>query len=197
MMPPVTTQRIICAPPERSEGMRPSRSRLALLLSLMLLAGLVGCGQTSPDSAPISGSRISTSGTAARDLGQGSKILSPTISSATQAGTPLGKGTAQARESIDQEDKLVLKPESEPNGETDGRDNLSVAEIPESIAKDLDSPDAFMRLQAMNHWDTQGIKAPLDPLFAALDDEDGRVRIKATEIIERYYAIEQEQGRTE
>ena len=74
---------------------------------------------------------------------------------------------------------------------------MSVAEIPESIAKDLDSPDALMRLQAMNHWDTQGIKAPLDPLFAALDDEDGRVRIKATEIIERYYAIEQEQGRTE
>ena len=196
-MQPVPAQRIISALPERSEHMCPSRSYIALLLSLMLLTGLAGCGQTSSDSAPSLGSRASTNGSAARDPGQGEKTFSPPISSANQAGIPLGKGTAPARENIGQEDKLVLKPESAPNVETDGLDNLSVAGIPDSIAKDLDSPDALVRLQAINHWEAQGTKAPLDPLFAALDDEDGRVRVKATEIIERYYAIEQEQGRTE
>jgi HEAT repeat protein len=45
----------------------------------------------------------------------------------------------------------------------------------------------------MNHWEAQGTKAPLDPLFAALDDEDVYVRAKATEIIERYWVAEQEQ----
>jgi len=47
----------------------------------------------------------------------------------------------------------------------------------------------------MNHWEAQGTKAPLDPLFAAMDDEDEVVRAKATEIIERYWAAEQEQKR--
>jgi hypothetical protein len=47
----------------------------------------------------------------------------------------------------------------------------------------------------MNHWEAQGTKAPLDPLFEALDDEDAHVRAKATEIIERYWAAEQERER--
>src|SRR4249920_2136801 len=122
----------LTATPERSKDMPPSRSCLAMLRNLMFFAGLIGCGQTSSDNAPSVGSRVSTNGSAARDPGQGEKTLSPPISSANQAGIPLGKRTAPARENIGQEDKLVLKPESAPNVKTDGLDNLSVAGIPDS-----------------------------------------------------------------
>lgn len=162
-------------------------------LCLILLAGLAGCGQASPDNALSLGSRVSTNASAARDLGQGEKALSPPISSATQAGTPLGQGTVPARENMSQEDKLVLKSESAPNSETDGRDTLPAPAIPEWITKGLSSSDPRERLMALYHWEAQGTTAPLDPLFAALDDTDGQVRAKATEIIERYYASEQEQ----
>ena len=101
-------------------------------------------------------------------------------------------GTVPGGDNAGQGDKLS-KFAGAPNVETDGRDTLPVLGIPDSIAKGLDSPDARERLQAMNHWEAQGTKAPLDPLFAAMDDEDEVVRGKATEIIERYWAAEQEQ----
>jgi len=100
----------------------------------------------------------------------------------------------QGEDNIGQGDKLA-KSSGTPNVEPDGRDKLPVSGIPESIVKALDSPYARDRLQAMNHWEAQGTKAPLAPLFAALDDEDEYVRTKATEIIERYWAAEQEQKR--
>ena len=103
------------------------------------------------------------------------------------------KETVPGGDNVGQGDKLALKPVGMPNAETDGTDTLPVPGIPESIAKDLDSPDARVRLQAMNHWEAQGTKAPLDPLFAAMEDEEEVVRAKATEIIERYWAVEQAQ----
>ena len=205
-MQPVPAQRIVFTPAEQSEDMRPSRSRLALLLSLTLLAGLVGCGQTSSDKAPSLESRASVGGPPLSKQGPspGNNPLTPVtpaaspvpLASGDKPGIPSGQETVLERD-FGQGGKLTLKPESAPNGEIDGEDKLPVLDIPESIAKGLDSPDAHERLQAMNHWEVKGAKAPLAPLFAALDDEDGRVREKATEIIERYYAIEQEQGRTE
>lgn len=78
-------------------------------------------------------------------------------------------------------------------GEVPGGDKLPVSGIPESIAKGLDSPDPRERLQAMNHWETKGTKAPLDPVFEAMEDEDEAVRAKATVIVEKYWAAEQAQ----
>ena len=72
----------------------------------------------------------------------------------------------------------------------------SVPLIPDSITKDLNSVDANVRLQAMNHWGSKGTTVPLDPLFEALDDEDPAVRAKAIEIIEWYWAAEQERERS-
>ena len=69
---------------------------------------------------------------------------------------------------------------------------MPVPGIPDAIAKALDSPNARERLQAMDHWEAQGTKAPLDLLFVAMDDEDEVVRRKATEIIERYWDAEHE-----
>jgi hypothetical protein len=81
-------------------------------------------------------------------------------------------------------------------GTVPGGDKLPVPGIPKSIAKDLDSPDARFRIKALNHWDTKGTKAPLDPVFEALEDENEAVRAKATAIIEQRWAAEQEKERS-
>ena len=69
---------------------------------------------------------------------------------------------------------------------------MPVPGVPESIAKDLNSLDALDRLQALDHWEKKGTKAPLDPVFEALEDENEAIRAKATEIIERQWAIERD-----
>ena len=90
-----------------------------------------------------------------------------------------------------QGDKLLSKPAGTPNVETDGRDKLPVPGIPDSIAKGLSSSDASERLLALAHWAAQGTKAPLKPMFVAMEDDDEVVRSKGIEIIRRYWAAEQ------
>ncbi len=179
--------------------MYPSRRYLAMLLSLMLLAGLAGCGPASPDNAPSLESRASVSGTPLPKQGPSLRndpftpAASPLpLASVNGTSSALGTGTVPGGDNIGQGDKLLSKPAGAPNVETDGRDKLPVPVIPDSIAKGLSSSDASERLQAMNHWEAQGTKAPLDPLFVAMDDEDEGVRRKATEIIERYWDAEHE-----
>jgi hypothetical protein len=195
------------APPERSEDMHPSRPcllcpRLALLLSLMLLTGLAGCGPASSDNAPSLESRASVGGPPLSKQGPspGNMPLTPITLAASPlpfasenlTGATSGRGIVPGGDNIGQGDKLLSKPAGAPNVETDGREKLPVPVIPDSIAKDLDSPDARVRLEALDHWGAQGTKAPLDPLFVAMDDEDEAVRRKATEIIERYWGAEHE-----
>ena len=112
-----------------------------------------------------------------------------------QTDATAGMETVQAVDNNGKGNGRPARPESSANIQTAGRDTLPVPGIPESIARALDSPDPQVRLQAMNHWEAQGTKAPLDPLFEALDDEDVYVRAKATEIIERYWVVEQERER--
>jgi hypothetical protein len=64
--------------------------------------------------------------------------------------------------------------------------------LPTWIAQALDAPEVSVRLQALDMWAQQGADAPLDPLVAALDDEDNDVRAKAMEIIEQNWALDQE-----
>ena len=67
--------------------------------------------------------------------------------------------------------------------------------MPDSVAKDLDSPYASIRLSALKHWEANGTTAPLDLVFDALQDENEAVREKATEIITQRFAAEQAQER--
>ena len=163
--------------PARHRTARPSRPclRLLCLCLALLLAGLAGCGPALSDNASNLESRASMSGpedrSAARATGQGGNTFVPSLVSENRTGDASEKGIVT------------------------GGDKLPVPGIPNLIAKDLDSPDPRVRLQAMEHWEAQGTTAPLDPLFEALDDEDEHVRAKATEIIERHWAMEQEQGR--
>lgn len=100
-----------------------------------------------------------------------------------------GKGAIPSVDSSSQEDRLQSQSADTSNGK-------SVPLIPDSIIKDLNSPDARVRLQAMSHWGSNETTAPLDPLFEAVDDEDPAVQAKAIEIIERYWAAEQERERS-
>ena len=182
--------------------MRPSRPslpllypRLALLMSVALLAGLAGCGPAS-DNAPNLGPRANVAGP---PLAQ--KITAPRIDPAAPAASPVpsaadngnattsDRGITSGANSISQGERLQSQPADTPNGK-------SVPLIPDSITRDLDSPDAAVRLQALSHWGSKGTTAPLDPLFEAMDDEDPAVQAKAIEIIERYWAAEQERERS-
>jgi len=113
-----------------------------------------------------------------------------------QTGAASGRGIVPGVDTAGQGDKLLSKPEGTPNVETGGRDKVPIPGIPASIANGLDSPDPRLRLKALNHWDTKVIKAPLDPVFEALEDENEAVRAKATAIIEQYWTKEQERERS-
>jgi hypothetical protein len=64
--------------------------------------------------------------------------------------------------------------------------------IPAAVVKDLASSDARDRYRALDHWEVTDIKAPLDPVFEAMEDDDPAVRAKATAIAEQYWAARQE-----
>jgi hypothetical protein len=65
------------------------------------------------------------------------------------------------------------------------RDDDDPLNIPKDVAKDLGSSDARDRFRALDHWEKKDNKAPMDPVFDALADEDPAVRDKAAAIIER------------
>ena len=170
----------------------PSSQSLPLFLSLMLIMGLVGCGPASSDKASNLESGASVGGPGAQGMGQGGKQFIPPSASKDGTGSTSGRVLIPERDNLGQGSGLPSRPAGTPNLESDGNDKLPVTGIPDSIAKGLDSPDARERLRALNHWGEKGIKAPLDPLFEALEDEDDAVRAKATAIIEQQWTIERE-----
>jgi len=154
---------------------RLSRPYLTVLLSLMLLAGLTGCGQAGSGNTPGLEARSSTSGSA----GQGGKTLIP----ADQGDKPLAKSAVTPDNSATVEDKKIKSVEEKKS---------AALPVPDAIARDFESPYARIRLQALDYWATQGTKAPLDPLLEALEDEDEEVRTKAAKIAEEKWGIKQE-----
>jgi len=160
-----------------------------------LLIGLASCGPASSDNAPRLGPNASLGGPTSRGTGQEGKAGITPIPSGNDTGSASAKGTFPGGDNIGQGDNLA-KSAGTPDVETDGRDKLPIPGIPESIAKGLESPDARSRLQALDHWEKKGSKAPLDPVFEALEDEDDAVRAKATAIVERQWAIERERERS-
>ena len=142
--------------------------QLALLLSLMLFAGLSACGPASSDNAPNLGPRASIAGPPPASPAQGDSQLSK------PAGTLLA---------------------ATPNSKTDGRDPSPIPVISDPLAKELDSPDVHVRLRALDRAAKQGTITSLDSLIKALEDENEDVRTRATAILEQHWATEQAQGR--
>ncbi len=79
-----------------------------------------------------------------------------------------------------------------PVNQSERRTPVSISPIPLSVAKDLQSPEGRDRYRALDYWEAKDSKAPLDPVFEAMEDDDPAVRAKATAIVEQYWAAEQE-----
>lgn len=145
----------------------------------MILAALAGCGPATSDNSPNSVSRASV------DRRTISKQVPPP---GNNPFTPVTQATSQ----------VPLASVINGTGSTSGtgtvveEDKLAVPSIPDSIAKDIGSPDASARYRALDHWETKGTQSSLDPVFEALEDEDEAVRAKATAMLERHRAMEQE-----
>ena len=187
-MQPVPAQRIVFALPERSEDMRPSRSGLALLLSLTLLAGLVGCGQTSSDKAPSIESRASVGGPplSKQSPSPGNNPLTPAIPTANPAPLAFKNeiGVASGKETVPGVDspRVVPVPSTSPAG------SLEPLVVPAWMAKELDSPDVGARIRALETWVQTAPPGSIDPLILAYENKDERVRARAMELIEQDWA---------
>jgi hypothetical protein len=177
------------APPERPEDMRPSRPclrllcpRLALLLSLMLFAGVAGCGPASSDNAPSLESRASVRGPPLSEQGPSSRNdpFTPTASPVPLAMVN-GTGAPAGTETVPRGDSLhaVSVPSSEPAHPVDG------LVVPEWMAQKLNSPNVRVRLRALETWAQSAPLGAIDPLILAFEDKDERVRARAQQLIEQ------------
>ena len=147
-----------------------------------LLIGL-GCGPSGSDNAPSLDARAS-----------GEKASTASSTSDHGAGSPTGKETVPAAgkpQSKSAGTPIVETPEDKKLKSLEDKKSAALP-VPDSITKDLGSPDASQRLQALDYWAKQGTKAPLDPLLEALEDEDKGVRMKAAKIAEQHWGIKQE-----
>jgi len=178
--------------PERPEDMPPARPclrllcpHLVLLLSLMLLAGLAGCGPASSDNAPGVESRASVSGPPLSKQGPapGNNPLTPvtpaanpvSLASANGTGAVSGMGTLPGGDS----------PHAVPVLSSEPADTVDALVVPEWMAKKLDSPDVRVRLLALETWAQSAPPGAVDPLILAYEkDKDERVRARAMELIE-------------
>ena len=158
--------------------MRPSQPCLAMLLSLMLLAGLTGCGPASSDGAPSLESHAIVSGPVARGAGQEGKTVITPISSGNEPGAASGKGTVPGGDSP----HAVPVLSSEPGHPVDG------LVVPEWMAQRLNSPNARVRLKALETWAQSAPPGAVDPLILAFEDKDERVRARAQQLIEQAWA---------
>ena len=155
--------------------------RLMLLMSLVLLTGLTGCGPVSSDNALTVGSRASLgeSSSSQKNPPPRTDPFASVASSTTANLVPLasengtgsvpGKGTAMA-------------PSAKPANPMD------VLEVPAWIAKDLASPDVDTRLRALETWVLIAPVGSIDPLILAFGNDDEQVRGRAMELIQQDWA---------
>jgi hypothetical protein len=168
-----------------STNMRPSPPcprllypRLAWSLSLIILAGLSGCGPAASDHALTPESRASL-GVQSKSQPVSQDTLSPRNNSFTLVANSVS---------------LAAPPVSNyatvPAAQEEPAPMPEHLVLPAWIALALDAPETRVRLQALDLLAQQGAQAPLDPLIVALDDKDKDVRTKAMAIIERNWAVE-------
>jgi hypothetical protein len=154
----------------------------------MLLTGLAGCGQTSSDSAPSVGSRASVGVQPLSPQGPspGNNPLAPVTSAASPVPLPLDEkpGISSEKETAPGGSRSLAVPVP-PSQSTDSVDALVV---PAWMAKELDSPDAGIRIRALETWAQSAPPGSIDPLVLAYEDKDERVRARAMELIEQDWA---------
>ena len=165
-------------------------------MSLMLLAGLAGCGSASSDNAPTLGPRASQGEQPSSQKNQPPRTdpFASTANSATASPIPLASenGTGSVPEkntgSVGDSPKAAPAPSAKPVNPMDALD------IPEWIAKDLASTDVDTRFRALETWVLIAPVGSVDPLILAYANDDERVRMRAMELIQQDWARAADRG---
>ena len=152
------------------------------------LTALVGCGSPSPE-GPMSGP---TTGSTA-------VVVSPPAGDAPRA--RLAAQQAPAPDTRRTDSSRTTRPASAaasagtpPSDERAAADQAQRAAREQWFAELPESPDATVRLQALETWAQQPGKG-IDPLTYALVDEDESVRARAEELYEQQLAREEAAAR--
>ena len=182
--------------PERPEGMRPSRPflllicpRLALPMSLMLLAGLAGCGSASSDNAPTLGPRASVG-----ELPSSQKNPPPRTEP-LRLGRELRDGESRFRllrkmgpaQCLRRRQTRGDSTEAAPAPSAKPANPMDDLVVPAWIAKDLASPDVDTRLRALETWVLIAPAGSIDPYILAFGNDDERVRGRAVELLKQQW----------
>jgi hypothetical protein len=139
---------------------------LALPLSLLILAGLAGCGSASSENA--SSPRTDPFASAA---------------SSSTPGTGRVSGTVSAAETVPDTVPSEKAPASSTKKPVNPMDAL---EVPAWFAKDLASPNVDTRLRALDTWVLTAPVGSIDPLkLAFVNNDDEQVRARAMELIKQ------------
>lgn len=160
-----------------------SRTLFHLAVASSLLAGVIGCGSSATDPTPALDSHPTA-------------IHSPRVG-LQEAGQTLDRATtldaaSPERDEPGQRDRSSLDQPVQSAGNTNGGTPPETQTIPETIVKDLDSPNPSLRNRALDYWETNETPSTFDPVFDAMEDEDPAVRAKATAIIEQHWAAEEQ-----
>ena len=160
-----------------------------MLVTLMLHTGLAGCGPASSDNAANLGLNASVGGAALSQQGSSPRTdlfipaASPVpLASGNETSLAPGKGTGPEGNS-----SLPVSASS-----TKPADTLDPSVVPALMVKELDSPDARVRLRALETWVKSAPQGAVDLLLLAYEDKDERVRARAMELIEQAWAREAE-----
>lgn len=155
----------------------------ALFLSLMLLAGLDGCGPASSDNAPNLGPRASVNGKP-----QAEQSSSPRQDLFTPAARPAPLAQVNQTDAISGGKTGEPSPSTAPVPSSKPADPMDTLVVPAWMAKDLESPDIGTRLRALETWVQSAPPGSIDPLILAYENKDERVRARAMELIEQGWA---------
>lgn len=179
--------------------MRPSRlrlrvmcSRLARCLGLLLFAGLSACGSPPPEaplSAPTSGSAnavvaipTGAASRAARQVPTLTSPLGPPAPAAERRSPDAPRATAPAPAAVPADTPPSNAPPPAEQAQREAREQW--------FAELRESPDATVRLQALEQW-AQQPGTGIDPLTYALVDEDEAVRARAEALYAQQLAREE------
>ena len=170
---------------------RPVCPCFALPMSLLLLAGMAGCGAAPSDHASTLDPRASQGEppVSQKNPPPRTDLIASATSSAKTSPAPLvsekgngslpGKGTVSGGDSPNAAPALSAKPAN----------LMDALVIPAWIAKDLNSPDVDTRLRALETWVLIAPVGSIDPLILAYgNNDDERIRTRAMELIEQDWA---------
>lgn len=168
-------------------------TRWVLLLGLMLLMGLGGCGPASSDHAPNLGPRARMDGPSLSKQG-----LSPRNDTLTSSANPLSLASANGKGSASGTETTALGedgPLAVPVQALDPGHPIEGLVVPEWMVQKLNSSKVRVRLQALEAWAQSAPPGAIDPLILAFEDKDERVRTRAQQLIEQDWARRAEAGK--